>query len=92
MCKVKCYYDSNFTICNVSCRGLGGEMLRIWLNTIRKNKNFTMSEVANGAEISESYYSMIENGTRGVPVPTAKKIAKVLKFDWTKFYDTDPED
>ena len=65
--------------------------MREWLYIIRKQKNFTMAKVANEAKISESYYSMIENGNRGVSVTTAKKIAEVLDFDWTRFYEDDPK-
>ena len=61
--------------------------MREWLYKARKNKNLTMAEVAAKSNISESYYSMIENGNRDVSVKTAKKIAKVLGFDWTKFYE-----
>lgn len=63
--------------------------MRDWLFDIRKIKNFTMAEVAASAGISESYYSMIESGNRGVSVPTAKKIAEVLGFEWTKFFEDD---
>jgi len=66
-------------------------MMREWLFEIRKRKNLTMAEVAARSNISESYYSLIENGNRNVPVHTAKKIAKVLDFNWTKFYEDDPE-
>mgnify|MGYP003882487537 CR=1 FL=1 len=62
-------------------------MMREWLFEIRKRKNLTMAEVAARSNISESYYSLIENGNRNVPVHTAKKIAKALSFDWTKFYE-----
>ncbi len=65
--------------------------MREWLYKARKNKNLTMAEVAARSNISESYYSMIESGNRDVPVHTAKKIAKVLEFNWTKFYEDDPE-
>lgn len=61
--------------------------MRKWLYQLRKEKNFTMLEVAEKSSISESYYSMIENGHRSVPVNTAKKIANTLGFDWTKFYE-----
>jgi len=67
-------------------------MMREWLFEIRKRKNLTMAEVAARSNISESYYSLIENGNRNVPVHTAKKIAKALSFDWTKFYMDDPKD
>lgn len=60
--------------------------MRRWLFDKRKSKNFTMSEVAERSDISESYYSMIENGVRNLPVTTAKKIAETLDFDWTEFY------
>ena len=50
-----------------------------------------MAEVAAKSNISESYYSMIESGNRDVPVHTAKKIAKALDFNWTKFYEDDPK-
>ena len=64
---------------------------RKWLYEARKNKNLTMAEVAARSNISESYYSMIESGNRNVPVHTAKKIAKTLNFNWTKFYEDDPK-
>ena len=65
---------------------------RKWLYEARKNKNLTMAEVAAKSNISESYYSLIESGNRNVPVKTAKKIAKVLGFDWTKFYEDESKD
>lgn len=63
--------------------------MRSWLTNIRKKANLTMAEVAKKSGISESYYSMIESGNRGVPVNTAKKIADALGFKWTKFYEED---
>ena len=55
---------------------------------IRIRKEFSMSqkEVAEAAGISQNYYSYIENGKRRPSVDTAQKIAKVLNFDWTRFY------
>ena len=64
---------------------------RKWLYEARNNKSLTMAEVASRSSISESYYSMIESGNRNVPVHTAKKIAKTLDFNWTKFYEDDPK-
>ena len=45
--------------------------------------------MADAAGISQSYYAGIETGIRGKPlsVPVAKKIAAVLGFDWTQFYE-----
>lgn len=60
-----------------------------FLKEIRIRKNLTMREVSEASEISESFYSMIENGERRPSVETAKKIAAVLGFDWTMFYPDD---
>jgi len=46
-----------------------------------------MREVADFVLISESYYSMIESGQRDLSPGIAKKIAELLQFDWTKFYE-----
>lgn len=64
-------------------------MKRDWLISLRKDKNLTQCEVAASAGISSNYYSWIETGERGNPLPvdTAKKIAEALAFDWTKFYE-----
>lgn len=63
--------------------------MRTWLANIRKAAHMSQQEVADAAEISQSYYAGIELGVRGKPlaVPVAKKIAAVLGFDWTRFYD-----
>lgn len=64
--------------------------IRRWLEEIRKNQQMTMQNVASQSEISESYYSMIENGKRSLSVDNAKKIAVVLGFEWTKFFEDEP--
>lgn len=61
--------------------------MRKWLKEIRKTKKLTMKAVAESAGISESYYCTIENGSRNCPVETAKRIAAVLEFNWTKFFE-----
>lgn len=57
------------------------------LKAIRIERGMTMKQVAEKAGISESYISVIESGKQSMPVHTAKKIAEVLGFDWTKFYE-----
>ena len=57
-----------------------------FLKEQRTKKNLTMRQVCEEVDISEGYYSMIENGERRPSVETAKKIASVLGFDWTMFY------
>lgn len=58
----------------------------------RKRANFTQREVGRLSSISESYYSMIESGERKPTVKTAKKIAAVLGFDWTLFFEDEKKD
>lgn len=40
----------------------------------------------------QSHYAMIENGWRGASPKTAKKIAAVLGFDWTLFFEDEKKD
>lgn len=63
--------------------------MRLWLKDIRERQKMNTYEAANAAGISQSYYSSIENGTRGNPlnVDIAKKIAEALGFEWTRFYE-----
>lgn len=57
---------------------------RQWLIDIRNER--TQEAVALDAGISRTLYTQIELGTRNPSVPTAKKIAAVLGFDWTLFF------
>ena len=61
--------------------------MRKWLKEIRKSLGMSQYEAAKASGISQSYFGAVELGTRNVPVPTAKKIAAALGFDWTKFYE-----
>lgn len=61
--------------------------MRKWLKEIRASKGITQSEAAVICGISQSYYAAVEVDTRNVPVPTAKKIAAALGFDWQRFYE-----
>lgn len=57
-----------------------------WLKTCREHKNMTMFQVSSECNIAESFYCQIENGKRMPSVATAKKIARLLGFDWTEFF------
>lgn len=63
--------------------------MRVWLKEIRKSLGLSSYKAAEMAGLSQSYYSAIENGVRGrkLTVPTAKKIAAALGFDWQRFYE-----
>lgn len=63
--------------------------MRNWLIKLRGNK--PQSEIASKSGISQNFYSWIETGERTPSVETAKKIAAVLDFDWTLFYEDKKE-
>lgn len=65
--------------------------MRKWLKEIREKKGLSQYQVAEQAKLSQSYYAGIESGDRGhkLPVKTAKRIASVLGFNWTRFYETE---
>lgn len=65
--------------------------MRTWLKEIRDKSGYSQYAVAKLSGISQSYYASIEVGERGkkLPVDTAKRIAKVLNFNWQIFYDMD---
>ena len=66
-------------------------MERKWLTDIREDKGLNQKEVSDAAGISQPAYSNIENGERNPSVDTAKKIAAVLGFEWTRFYDDETD-
>jgi len=61
--------------------------MRSWLIEIRKHQNLLQKDVAKSAGISRQQYCSVENGIRRPSVDTAKKIAEVLGFDWTRFFE-----
>ena len=64
--------------------------MRNWLIAIRKGKKLSQADVSRAAGIAQPSYCNIENEERGIAVKTAKKIAEVLGFDWTRFYEKEP--
>lgn len=58
-----------------------------WLKQIREEKRMTGSYVAKEAGISQPTYSYIESGRKKPGVAVAKRIAAVLGFEWTRFFD-----
>lgn len=63
--------------------------MRDWLEAIRVEQKMSQKDVSEAVGISQASYCNIEKGKRSVAVETAKKIARVLGFDWTRFYETD---
>jgi putative transcriptional regulator len=62
-------------------------LLRIWLKSFRNKRKLTQEEVAKLCDISRSFYTHIEIGTKTPSVDVAKKIAKTLEFEWTLFFE-----
>lgn len=58
-----------------------------WLKTIREQKGLSQFQVANQSFITQPTYCNIENGERRPSVETAKSIANVLGFEWTRFFE-----
>lgn len=58
-----------------------------WLKDIRKENGKTEAAVAKEVGVTQQHYNFIENGKRNPSVDTAKRIADVLGFEWTKFYE-----
>lgn len=59
--------------------------MRSWLVKLRGNQS--QDKLAKKIGVAQSTYAAIETGSRNPSVETAKKIAMVLGFEWTKFFD-----
>ena len=61
-------------------------MARSWLIGLRNRSSLTQQQVADKADVKRAYYTQLETGDRNPSVPTAKRIATVLGFEWTLFF------
>lgn len=66
--------------------------MRNWLKALRKQHDLSQAKVAEISGITQQMYNLIENGERRPSVETAKKIAQVLGFDWTRFFEDEQND
>lgn len=64
--------------------------VRDWLVFARRRQNMTQAEVAVKSGISRPFYVQLERSLRDPSPQVAKRIAGLLKCDWTYFYE-DPE-
>lgn len=62
-------------------------MKREWLTDLRQKKKLSQEELAKLCDTTQMTISNIENGARRPSPDLAQKLAKVLKFNWTKFYE-----
>lgn len=58
----------------------------MYLKSARKKCGLTQREVADKTGLARASYSNIEKGKRKPSVSAAKRIAAVLGFDWTEFF------
>lgn len=61
--------------------------MRTWLIELREEKRISQADLAKKSGVSQQAISAYENGERSPSVETAKVIADVLGFDWTKFFE-----
>ena len=61
--------------------------MRSWMKKLRYESNLTQAQLAKMVGISRTMITEVENGRANPSVKVAKKIAAVLGFDWTRFYD-----
>lgn len=59
----------------------------LWLEQKRKNMKLQQWKIAQKCDISQQAYSLIEKGKRYPSVKLAKKIASILNFEWTLFFE-----
>ena len=62
-------------------------MKRIWLKNLRLSAGLSQTDLAALSEITRQYYSHIETGKRRPSPIVAKRIAKILDFEWYKLLD-----
>lgn len=65
---------------------------RQWLIDLREKKDLTQEQMAVLCETTQMNISHIENGVRRPSPELAQRIAKILKFKWTKFYENEEKE
>jgi putative transcriptional regulator len=66
--------------------------MRGWLKKLRhESHNLTQEQLAKMVGISRTMITEIENGNANPSVEVAKKIASVLGFNWTRFYEDEDD-
>ena len=66
--------------------------MRGWLKKLRhESHNLTQEQLAKMVGISRTMITEIENGNANPSVEVAKKIASVMGFNWTRFFEDEDE-
>ena len=58
----------------------------------RDSQGMTQAQVCDRANIALRTYQYYERGERTPPVHITKRLAKILGFEWEKFYAPDDKD
>ena len=70
--------------------------MRSWLIELRQKRNLSQADIAKMLGITQSYYSLIENGERqsDLNLSTAEKLSKIFKISLKKIgeYEKQTED
>lgn len=61
--------------------------MRQWLIDLRKDKGLTQEAMAEMLGVTQPSIGLWESGQRTPKPQAAKKVAEILGFDWTKFYE-----
>lgn len=61
--------------------------MRAWLIAARHAKKLSQKSVSEAIGVSQPTYWGYEHGTCTPTPANAKKIGKLLKFSWAKFYE-----
>ena len=69
-----------------------GAKVRHWLIACREAQGMTQGYVANASGLAQPSYFEFEKGLSTPKPETAKRIAAVLGFPWTRFYDDETEE
>lgn len=66
--------------------------MRGWLKKLRhESHNLTQEQLAKMVGISRTMITEIENGNANPSVEVAKKIASVMGFNWTRFFEDEDD-
>ena len=63
--------------------------MRVWLREYRIKSGLSQKKVAVKAGVSCQFYNYVEHGTRRPSYEVAKRIATILGFEWTLFFETE---
>ena len=61
--------------------------MRKWLIKLRKEREMTQLCLAERIGISRAYYAQLELAQRSPSIRVAKKMADILDFEWTLFFE-----